>query len=122
MTVNVQIKGVPIAISKMIKDNKQAIELIGKSMTTVGNYMVGEVKESIAGRKAEPTSVKTGNYLGKIYSFETINSSTIYTPVSYAKYLEYGTSRIKERRHFRNSLNRNKEKINAFINSQIKKL
>ena len=85
-------------------------------------YMVGEVKESIAGRKAEPTSVKTGNYLGKIYSFETINSSTIYTPVSYAKYLEYGTSRIKERRHFRNSLNRNKEKINSFVNSEIKKV
>jgi len=95
---------------------------IANSMNTIGLYMEGEVKDSISGHKGEPSSVDTGNFLNSVYSKSNKDSVIIQDDTSYGKYLEYGTSRLGERRHFRNSLARNKSKIQEFINSSIKRL
>jgi len=93
---------------------------LNDSMKKVGLFMQGEVKESIAGRRAEPTSVDTGRFLNSVEFSSNKDSATIFSPVPYAKFLEYGTRRMHPRRHFNNSKDRNKGKIQQIIQEDIK--
>ena len=105
-----------------LKNSKAATKRgISSAMNKIILFMEGEVKDSIAGHKAETKSVDTGHFLNKVSSKSTSESAIIQDGTTYGKYLEYGTSRLGERRHFRNSLARNKSKIQEFLNSQIKK-
>ena len=93
---------------------------IGEAMSKISLFMEGEVKESIAGHKAEPTSVDTGQFLATVTSTSNQESATISSPMGYSGYLEVGTSRISARHHFMNSLTRNKTKIRNYIQKEIK--
>lgn len=92
------------------------------SMKKVGRHMQNEVKESISGHKAEPTSVDTGKFMGSVDFNATPKQVIIFSDVPYAKHLEYGTSRIRSRKHFQNSLNRNKQKINSILKGELKNI
>ena len=65
----------------------------------------GEIRESISGHRAEPASVDTGNFLDHIgVEFPQMFQAIVYSPTSYAVFLEYGTSKgMKPRHHFTNS-------------------
>jgi len=94
---------------------------INKGLKDVGNLMVSEVKHSIAGRRPERTSVDTGRFLNSINFIQKPNVVIIKDGVKYGKYLEFGTSKVPARRHFNNSLSRNKNKIQKFLARTIKK-
>ena len=119
MVLRINIQGVP-KVMAYLQLKKMGIDgEIKKSMTKVGMHMQNEVKESISGHKAEPTSVDTGKFLGSV-DFQTVKKGVIiFTPVPYAKFLEYGTIRIQPRRHFNNSKDRNKGKIKQIIKDHI---
>ena len=60
-----------------------------------GDFLKEEVKASIDGKKSEPRSVKTGNFLNSVDTVQKGNESvTVFSDVPYASSLEYGTSRI----------------------------
>jgi len=122
MTISFKIKGIPKTTLYLAAKNKQSEMLIASAMNKVALFIESEVKQSVAGRNAEPTSVDTGKFLGSVKSKSSKESATIFSDVDYAKYLEYGTSRISPRRHFQNSLNRNKSKVNSFIQADLNKL
>jgi len=85
-------------------------------------FVQGEVKESIAGRRSEPTSVDTGRFLNSVdFSLDKFDGR-IFSNVPYSGFLEFGTSRLKARRHFNNSKDRNKGKIRNIINKEIKNI
>ena len=120
--INVKITGIPETISFLTAINKKIISLAEKGIKKAGFFYEGEVKQSIAGRRSETKSVDTGRFLNSINTKKTGNLEvTISSNVDYSKYLEYGTSRIQERRHFRNSLSRNKVKLNNIVEIEIKK-
>lgn len=83
-------------------------------------HLQNEVKESIAGRRPEPKSVDTGRFLNSVDISTTKDQGLIFSNISYAKYLEYGTSRIKARKHFNNSKDREKTNIAKIINNEVK--
>jgi hypothetical protein len=85
-------------------------------------FMQGEVKASIAGRKAEPTSVDTGRFLNSINVAFGKDDGVVFTELDYAKFLEFGTSRLNARKHFRNSKARNQNKATAIVRDAIKKI
>jgi len=85
-----------------------------------GMHLQNEVKSSIAGRRAEPTSVDTGRFLNSVDMISSKTTATVYSPLEYSKYLEFGTSRITARKHFNNSKDRNKAKIISIIKDNIK--
>ena len=85
-----------------------------------GRHLQNEVKLSVSGHKAEPASVDTGRFLNSVDMVQDGLTATIFTPLDYPKYLEHGTSRIPARRHFGNSLDRNKGAIQDIIKSNIK--
>jgi len=92
-----------------------------KAIHDAGFVVEAEVKASIAGQRAEPTSVDTGQFLNSV---KTDNSkkmqSMVSSDVPQSLFMEFGTSRITERRHFRNSKERKKQKINTMIKEAIK--
>jgi HK97 gp10 family phage protein len=110
------------AIGKLDKATEEMKTKISEGTRDAGFYIEGEVKASIAGQRGEPTSVDTGNFLNSVTTEAEGINTKVYSDVEYAKYLEYGTSRINPRRHFQNSLIRNKDKIKEYIAKKIKEI
>jgi len=86
------------------KDNilKDSITIVQEG----GILLKEEIQSSIAGQRNESRSVDTGAFLNSITSDNTELGADVSTDLPYPVFLEYGTSRIEERRHFRNSLER----------------
>ena len=122
MTVKMNIVGGK-AVRLFLKKKKVEVnvrEQIGLNKAAI--FMQGEVKESIAGRRSEPTSVDTGTFLNSVQFKTGKDDAVIFSQTPYAKHLEFGTSRIPPRRHFNNSKSRNKEEVVRIINKEIKKI
>jgi len=121
MAITMMIQGIPNAV-RFITRKKLGIDAgITVGMIEGGNDLKNEVKESIAGRKSEPRSIDTGEFYESIDVGTTKTSATVFSDVDHAKFMEYGTSRIPERRHFRNSMARKRSKIVEDVNSAVKK-
>ena len=104
------------------KKNTKINQIVENAIKQVGFFMEGEVKDSIAGRRAEPRTVDTGRLLNSVKSTNPRKfQSKVETNVEYAKHLEHGTSKLAPRHHFKNSATRNKTKINRFIQSKVDK-
>ena len=116
--VNVEIKGVAEAIQKIRERGKDILNGKDAKILQASNLLQQEIQESILGNRDEDKSVDTGNFANSI-EIDKIKdlSFKVYTDVEYAKFLEYGTSKISPRMHFRNSLNRNKDKIIQIVKS-----
>lgn len=123
MAVQVKIIGLQKVNKKLNQTIKTIQNKTDSAMNKAGFYMVGEVKQSIAGNRAEPQSVDTGRFLNSV-SLKRPNRLTavIESNVKYAKYLEFGTSRIKARKHFNNSLNNNRKKIKDFLQKALPRI
>jgi hypothetical protein len=82
-----------------------------------------EVQASIKGERGEPRSVKTGAFLNSIANEKTGEmEAEVSTDLPYPVYLEYGTSKIEERRHFRNSLDRTTPIILEKVEQSVKEI
>ena len=93
---------------------------IKNGLQEAGQFVQNEVKSSISGHRAEPTSVDTGRFMNSVDMVSSKKEAVIFTPLDYSRHLEYGTSRIKARRHFNNSLDRNKNEIINIIKNNIR--
>ncbi len=119
VSINVTGKSAVLAfLGKGLINTKRGIML---GMSEVGLLMQSQVKRSIAGRETERRSVKTGRLLNSIEFSASPNNVSIFTDVPYAKDIEFSTS-IREgpRRHFNNSLNRNKKEIKNILQREVK--
>jgi hypothetical protein len=94
---------------------------IQEELKQVATYLEKEVKESISGKRAEKTSVDTGRFMNSVKGIASKDNAIIMTELDYPLYLEYGTSRIQARPHFRNSMNRNKDKVLSFLKDAVAK-
>jgi len=120
MTVKINIQGINRTMAVLQSKKMDMDKEIKQSMEIVGRHMQNEVKLSIGGHKAEHVSVDTGHLMGNVF-FQTMKGGVmIFTHVPYANIVEYST-RIAggPRRHFNNSLDRNKLKIREIIRNQI---
>jgi len=123
MTIGIQVLGIPSTMAFLKTKNKKALELTNAAIIKAGFFIEAEVKESIAGKRAEPKSVDTGRFMGSVKASQKQPlTATIESNVEYAKHLEYGTSRMKPRSHFRNTASRNETKVKDFVEKEIKKL
>jgi phage gpG-like protein len=121
VSFSLKITGIKNVENYLKQKNKNTENAISSAMKKVAFFMQGEVKSSIAGRRAEKTSVDTGRFLNSVFTTTTKDTATIFSDLEYSKYLEYGTSRMRARRHFNNSKDRNKPKIKEMIQQEIKK-
>ena len=116
------IAGVAASIVLM-KDREKAI--IKATATQIAKSTIElkeEVKASIGVSRAEPRSIDTGEFLTSIKSKSSKNTGIVSSNKPQALFMEFGTSKIHERRHFRNSLDRKKKKIENDLDKAIENI
>ena len=120
--IQFEIRGVAEVANALRKLNQDIKAGVDAEVFRQATFMEGEVKESIAGQKAEPKSVDTGKFINSVKVNKISDEEyEVKTDVDYSKFLEYGTSRLAPRRHFGNSLDRNKVKIQEAIQTAVRK-
>ena len=102
-----EIKGVGEALRRIREKGKDILDEKDIKVFQASNFLQQEIQESIIGARAEPRSVLTGNFVNsiKLDKLKDFHYS-VFTDVEYAKFLEYRTSKMAPRSHFRNSLAR----------------
>lgn len=88
---------------KMSQDLKTSVQV---ALLESGQLLQEEIQASIEGNRSEPRSVDTGDFLRSIETSAAPNGVVVSSDVPQSVFMEYGTSKIEERRHFRNSLER----------------
>ncbi len=122
MSVTVKVLGVQQVTQFLNKKEKRISDKsIPKGLRRASIFLQGEVKQSIAGRKAEPRSVDTGRFLSSVgIALKGKKEAVVFSKIPYAKALEFGTSKRGARKHFRNSKDRNKQNIRRIFEATIK--
>ncbi len=119
--ISIKIKGIKKSMKYLMKKNVDVERAVEKSINVSALMLTAEVKESIAGKKAEPASVDTGRFLNSVDNRMIGEfAAQVFSPLEYAQYLEYGTSRIQARRHFSNSKDRKQKAIQQIISTAVK--
>lgn len=119
MSIKIFIQGIEETKHELNKTTQKITEGMQKGINKSAFFLQGEVKESIAGRRSEPTSVDTGRFLNSVDVVLGKDEAIVFSDVPYAQHLEFGTSRMNPRRHFNNSKDRNKQKVLDIIDKEI---
>lgn len=122
MVIKVEVIGVNDVQALLKRKEKAIVTQTQKGLFKAAVFMQGEVKESIAGRRPEHVSVDTGRFLNSVDISVGKEDASIFSPLDYAQFLEYGTSKFKERRHFRNTKARNQTKAIQILDKEIQKI
>jgi len=122
MSVKLEISGIREANRFFDKKKKNIFKKENIGLKNAALFLQGEVKSSIAGQRAEPTSVDTGQLLRSVDTRVGTDDAVVFSNVKHSKFIEFGTSKFIGRKHFRNSKNRNKEKIRQLLEKEIKKI
>jgi hypothetical protein len=114
-------------IKAVNKKGYEAKQKITEANIKVANYMTTEVKQSISGHRDEHRSVDTGNMMRSVVGAGNADGAIIMGGAEYTIFMEEGMTlrngkHWEGRHHFRNSLERNKSKINAFYAEKLKNL
>ncbi len=128
--VDVEIKGIA-EVQRYLQQTGKYIEAGADAGVAKGaNLLQQEVQESIIGNRAETKSVDTGNFGNSIHVDKVSNAAYKIFPKGIypngtkvedvATWLEYGTERITERRHFRNSLYRKEKDVKEVIAREVR--
>jgi len=119
---NIEIDGIAEVKRRIEAKSKEMITGVDLGILRVANFMQSEIKESILGNRAEPKSLDSGKLAKSISVDKEDTAKYIIYPANIkysgsdtstqdtAKFMEYGTTKIRPRRHFRNSIARNKDK------------
>lgn len=124
MSVYIQVSNSKEFQNKLKRISNDIRTSIAVSSAESGMILKEEIESSIAGQRSEPRSVDTGAFLASIQSQNLANGIgfEVWTDIEYAKFLEYGTTYIEERRHFRNSMDRVSPIIKEKFGNEIKKI
>jgi len=118
MVLSVKITGLSKVRSYLKRKNIEIERLLEKGVNDSGEFLKTEIKASISGQRPEKRSVNTGQFLNSIEA----NKGVVSSNVPQAAFMEYGSSKVPERRHFRNSADRSKHKIRDILGEALKKL
>lgn len=98
-------------------------ELAEIGVSESGILLKEEVKASIAGQRAETRSVDTGQFLNSIELIDNgRGNASVQSDVEQAMFLEFGTTRMPARKHFRNSSDRLRNTIVKIIQQNVQKI
>lgn len=121
MSVSVEIYGIIETLQMLSRARDRVKGAMRNGLTKSARHVQLEVKASIAGQRAEPTSVDTGRLLNSVDVRVGTETAYVETNVKYAQFIEYGTSKIAPRRHFRNSVERSREKVKEIFKEEVVK-
>ena len=121
-SLNVKVIGVRKTITNLIVVNKIIDLAVTEGIKKSTKLVKEEVINSVKGRRPEPRSILSGDFLRSIDSINTKDEGRIFSDVEHSMFLEFGTTRIPQRRHFRNSLDRKKPEISSLIRVEVQRI
>jgi HK97 gp10 family phage protein len=107
---------------KYMKEKQEKIKrIIPESVKKATFHVHNKVKESIARGTNAPVAVDTGRFLNSV-DFDVVgdNESRVFSELDYANLIEYGTSKMHPRPHFKNTALKEKDKVRDIMNAEIK--
>jgi len=120
--IQIKVTGAQKIIDKLNSGKKAATQGVNVALGEFGIILSEEIVNSIDGQRAEPRSVDTGFFRSSInYELGNLNLK-VSSDADYSRFLEFGTSHIYERRHFRNSMARTSPILKSKIKEQFKEL
>ena len=114
-----KVTGIAKANAYLIKKDATIITATKLGVRQATLYTEGEVKASIAGQRGLLKAVDTGRLMRSPSSDIRGFTGVVSTKVEYAPEIELGTSKMPARPHFKNTLNKNKAKIKAYIQASV---
>jgi len=118
--ISVKVDGMAKTLVFLKLKNKNAEQQVKKGITKATVFLHGEVKQSIAGHRAEYISVDTGRFLNSVEFQVDKLTGKVFSKVPYAGKLEFGTGfHDSPRKHFTNSADRSKPKITDLIKKEV---
>jgi len=123
MSIKISIKNIDQFKKFMEEKQEKTKEAISQSVRYATLELQNQVKISIAQGTNAPVAVDTGRFLNSV-DFEPIdsNSAKVFTDIEYAKFIEYGTSKMQSRPHFRNTAMVVHDGIKEIFKNEIKKI
>ena len=109
--------------NEFMEKKKEAIKkMLPSSVKDAVIYLHGKVKESIARGTFAPVAVDTGRFLNSV-DFAGIDENTakIFSELEYAQFIEFGTSKMNARPHFRNTAMAEEANVKWVFNNDLKK-
>lgn len=120
--VEVEIRGIAETINRIRLMGKDVKDGVDVGVFQAANHVQNEVQASIIGQRLEPKSVDTGKFANSIQVDKVKDEEyKVFTNVPYAVFLEFGTSKLEPRSHFRNSKSRANPKVREIIDQAIKR-
>ena len=123
--ISVQFLGIGEVTRRLRLANIQIKAGADFGVVRAGAFVEEEVKESVAGNRAEHKSVDTGHFINDIKFDKTGHAEgKVHAPTTpYAGYVEHSV-RIEggPRRHFKNTEKRTKNKVKDIIKGEIHKV
>ena len=118
----IQIKGIE-EVKRYLKDkNIEALRKVSAALNQSVLFLEAQIKNSISHGTNAPIAVDTGNFMrsttSEVYGF----TGRIINYAEYGQYVEYGTSKMPARPHFRNTVFANQNKIEEFMKAKIKEI
>jgi hypothetical protein len=129
--VNVEIYGIGEVMRMLQAKEQKIMDEKDVALAKISNFVQQELQESIIGNRAEIKSVDTGRFGNSIEVVKQSEDSYIIQPdndrypngetvKNVAKYLEYGTTKISPRYHFRNTVDRNESIVIEMMKKELK--
>lgn len=118
----IKVEGLNKAGIFLNKKGKKAISLAEDGVETSTLFIVDEIKASISGNRAEPKSVDSGEFKDSIRGESSGLIGKASSDVKQSKFMEFGTSKTPARKHFRNSIERSRNKVKDIIENEVNRL
>ena len=114
-----QVLGMPSVTALLVAQQRKVTTGIKNSMQDARILLETEAEASIRGQRAEHKSVDTGEFVRSVEGQTTNNSVIIVSNVPQARIMEFGTSTLTPRRHFSNTMARNKNNLIKIVEDNI---
>lgn len=120
--VEIRMMGIP-EFKRFMEDKQTKFKkILPEGLREATLLMHGQIKESIARGTNAAVAVDTGRFLNSIDFDSTENMARVFTNIEYAKFIEYGTSKMSARPHFRNTADVLKAGIREVMAVKIKSI
>lgn len=101
------------------RKNLKALKLIDEGVKDAAIHVLGRVKTSIARGTNASRAVDTSRFLNTVQVESKGKDAIVFNDLSYAKFIEFGTSRMRPRPHFRNTKDKEKHKVSKIMDAKI---
>ena len=130
--VDFEVRGVATTMARLKLANIEIKDGADLGVVKAGAFVEEEVKESVAGRRAEKRNVDTGRLINDIEFKKTGEAEGVISPQGdvnpegvntkeVATFLEFGSQGRPAQPHFRNTEKRNKGEVRKIIEFAIKR-